>query len=242
MSINTGMSVKDLVKSTVSWNMSSKNLCVSCVKDKPQDKILHRKVLDFYMIVNIRHHIDKGEHESDYVNIIVTKDMYKSWGFSDSDMDIFFDKALTNTRKLFPESIYPFTAENLLKGIDAFDISNIVTFDSLKGRDSCIVTNKDMYKGFPVLLYPGFLYNLANALSSNRLFIIPSSVHEAIILSEHYSKNCDIASINEWVMCVNSQIEREIVISDHAYMWDYEKYGDALFYTLGAMDIVYKIS
>ncbi|WP_168171599.1 DUF5688 family protein [Oribacterium sp. C9] len=81
-----------------------------------------------------------------------------------------------------------------------------------------ILTNAMYNNGAAVIAYPGFLEEMAERLKDN-LIIIPSSIHEVIVLRE--SEINDDVPIGEHIRDVNkSCMEQSEILSDHAYRYD----------------------
>ena len=108
-----------------------------------------------------------------------------------------------------------------------FRSMNEVLEDLLKGNglyhlppDSSlyVVSNTQNHFGAAAILYDGMLKNIADKLQEN-FFIIPSSVHEMLIVSESNSPGlkelCDmVAEINK------DHVDPEEVLSDRVYFYD----------------------
>lgn len=83
-----------------------------------------------------------------------------------------------------------------------------------------ILSNNAGTYGAACILYPGFLKAIAEQVQSN-FYLIPSSVHEMILLPE---EGTDPEHLKYMVKEVNTtQVEPEEVLSDHIYFYD----GDA---------------
>ena len=84
-----------------------------------------------------------------------------------------------------------------------------------------IVTNNIFYNGACVMLYNDFMKALAKKLGSN-LYIIPSSVHEIIVLQDlGYGEFND--SLKEMISYVNqTEVRPEDKLSDSLYYYDRE--------------------
>lgn len=81
-----------------------------------------------------------------------------------------------------------------------------------------ILSNKQRVYGAAGILYPGILEKLAGKAQAN-LFILPSSVHEVILLPD--SGKEDARELERMVWEVNrTQLEPEEVLSDNLYYFD----------------------
>lgn len=81
-----------------------------------------------------------------------------------------------------------------------------------------ILSNEQRIHGAACILYPGLLEELAQKTDAN-LYILPSSVHEVILLPDH--KEEDPEQLRAMVREVNcTQLEPEEVLSDNLYYFD----------------------
>ncbi len=84
-----------------------------------------------------------------------------------------------------------------------------------------ILTNRARIFGAAGILYPGVLKKIAHEAGAN-LYILPSSVHEVILLAETGEEN--VRFLKEMVREVNeTQLLPEEVLSDSVYYYDREK-------------------
>lgn len=84
-----------------------------------------------------------------------------------------------------------------------------------------ILSNKGHHYGASSILYPGLLKQLANEIGSS-LYILPSSVHEVIILPDRHGE--DEQQLKQMIADVNAtQLEPEEVLSDSLYYFDLQE-------------------
>lgn len=84
-----------------------------------------------------------------------------------------------------------------------------------------LLTNQNSLQGAACILYPNVLADFA-AQKGCDLYIIPSSVHEVLLLP--VSCSMDRKSLNEMVLEVNStQLSPEEILSDHVYYYQREE-------------------
>lgn len=73
------------------------------------------------------------------------------------------------------------------------------------------------------MLHKGILKKFMKEKQMERIIIIPSSVHEVIVMS--YDSEMDILGLNEMVQEVNrTALDATEVLSNHAYLFDGENY------------------
>ena len=81
-----------------------------------------------------------------------------------------------------------------------------------------VVTNRNMVFGAAAMLYPGLMKKLATRLKDN-LYIIPSSIHEVIVIPEDGS-GC-VEYLKDMIYSVNrTQLKPQDFLSDSLYYFD----------------------
>lgn len=124
--------------------------------------------------------------------------------------------ALKNTERLFPPRI-----GSMAQAIyDEYTSIEDFQFDNSTFIPMYSLTNEIKVHGANTILYPGLMNNLANKLGSN-LYILPSSVHDVIILAAN--EDIDIRSLENMVRSVNEdQVEPFDRLSNQVYLYDKE--------------------
>ena len=99
------------------------------------------------------------------------------------------------------------------------------TFDKLFGTKKSgmyVLSNTKNFNGSAVMLYKDVLKDIATALGNVDLYIIPSSVHELIILPD--LGTMDKKALTAMVRDVNaSEVAESEILSDHAYFYNHEE-------------------
>lgn len=104
---------------------------------------------------------------------------------------------------------------NETDGIEKAEAGN----NNKKGK-MFVLTNNLKINGAACILYDDVIRNFA-AFMGNDLYIIPSSVHEVILIS---AGGADKDELNHMVRNVNKdEVERYEILSDHIYMYDLKK-------------------
>lgn len=137
----------------------------------------------------------------------VTKSMCEIFGWNEKEI---LNYALKNTMKLFPYEEFSMY-EMFQEFIDYTDM------DISKESDMMILTNNKRIFGATTIFYPGVLKELAKKHSTN-LFLIPSSIHEFIILKDNGIYKAK--ELKNMVQEVNvSAVLPEDVLSDCVYYY-----------------------
>lgn len=98
--------------------------------------------------------------------------------------------------------------------IDSYD--NILAQSALSSP-MFIITNKDRFYGASAILNKDALSKLGRTLGIDKFFVLPSSIHEMILMP--YSKNIDLDIISEMVLYINNNyLDRSASLADRAYV------------------------
>lgn len=185
-------------------------------------KIPHVKYLD----LAITFHCLVKEDKDGIGTIRISNEHLSSWNISLEQLQ---EAANINTSIIFPAVIK--SMEDTIKGIvldtpikDGENISD-EDFELLMKHsfysDSpamYVLTNKQGINGASCLLYDGLIGEFANKIQSN-LFILPSSIHELILVPTQNNRNR--SSLKEMVVEVNlTQVAPEEVLSDNVYYYN----------------------
>jgi hypothetical protein len=151
----------------------------SNVKDKlfvilrheiPDDSIMYRKIWDMYETVSIEL-LGLG------VSTPVTKAVFEAWEISEDEL---FDHAVATMAKSYP--------------LKAFDVAGFVG-EPGKGRwPLTAITNEESMYGASVILYPDFMEK-AYEEAGEDFFVLPSSIHEVLIVPKSKAEPEDLARI-----------------------------------------------
>ncbi|MCI5624196.1 DUF5688 family protein [Anaerostipes sp.] len=124
------------------------------------------------------------------------------WGITEEQLKA---DAIANTKKIFPPTIRK--------------IQSVIPVHVEEGDIPVFVlSNGDYMNGASAMIYKGILKEFAERMNCN-LYILPSSIHEVIILLEEDAK--DIGELFKMVRETNqSVVDREEVLSDNVYYYD----------------------
>jgi hypothetical protein len=160
--------------------------------------------------------------EDTYASVQITNEHMDMWGI---DEGVLYEIAMDNTVKnLRPQCR---TIREAILGIvrkqepDGCSEEFLMLEQEVEEVPMYVLSNHNHYYGAAAIYYPGLLQQLGEKIGSD-LLILPSSVHEVMILpvsgDENYQElNTMIAEINR------TQIAPEEVLADHLYYYDKEK-------------------
>ena len=179
--------------------------CVSA-KQVPLS-IPYRKMLDFSMVYGIL--INQQKDTTTFITI--TEKFREEYGWTEEEL---YQLSMKNTCRLFPEQVQSMV-EILSREFP--DMADALEDDTI---GCTVVSNRFNFYGFSVIFYSGVLARLAEEKGGN-LIIIPSSVHEALVLVD--KGMVDTAEINQTIWFVNhTQVLKEEQLSNQAYYYDRE--------------------
>jgi len=154
-----------------------------------------------------------GNYKDGKLFSVITGAMMEYWGTS---VDELFALAAENTRSLFPKRFG--TMEEYLKEMGANGILPEFLPDGFP-PSLHILTNQSCQNGAVAILYPDVLKQAAQELGDD-LLILPSSIHEVILLPYH--TGLILHDINQMIEEINQeQVAISERLSDHAYLYRY---------------------
>jgi hypothetical protein len=189
--------------------------------------IPHIRYLDLAVIFCIMVKMD-GEGLASFT---VKNELMEQWGVT---IDNLYEKAIENTPLLFIPSVQPM--EDIIRGIisdhypsgeyiggmDEF-LPELLTQQDLSGKNTpmYVAGNKYGLGGAAYLLQKDELHRLSCKLNSN-LYILPSSVHELIIIP--YTDSISKDNLLTMVQDVNAtQVAPDEFLSDNVYLYTQEE-------------------
>ena len=168
-----------------------------------KDKIIYR------LIGREENHVLLEVDEYGMASMMVRAEHMDMWKVTEEDL---YYRASKNTQELLPYEFAPMrTVIEELLGLG---------MEEGPAEKMYILSNEMRSYGAAALIYPDCLRKIAGVVGEN-FFVIPSSVHETIIVAESEAPGREelgsmIEEINE------TQVEAEEVLSDRAYYYDRE--------------------
>lgn len=151
--------------------------------------------------------------------ILIHNSHMEMWGTCVEEL---YALAKENTPSLFPWECS--SLDEILKGLTGWDIceedgdSKNGSFGDIPMR---VLSNHKRLHGASCVLYPGLLEELALMRQSN-LYILPSSLHEVIILEDTGRE--DEEELRQMIAFINAtEVAPEEVLSDSLYYYDIEE-------------------
>ncbi len=170
----------------------------------------HRRFLDLAVIYTV--YIDDVFDTAG--NVTVRNDLMEKWGVDEEELYIL---AVKNTPRIKMPVIKEL-GEMIRELVDMGEYAASGEDITGEGRMKMyVITNRDRYYGDSIILYPGLLNGIRDTLNTD-FFLLPSSVHEFIIVPDYgeIGKN----ELSDLVKSVNeSSVEAEDFLSDNIYLY-----------------------
>lgn len=215
------------------YELVKKRLAVKLInKEKNREALLEMPYRDFLDMAVVFYCFTDSPQAGGAAILVKTAHMEK-WNVS---VEQLYEDALTNAERMLPGKVR--TMEELLSKMvleeniplwerrrDETESFPMLDGFEEKGRKIkeiplLILTNSTRYLGASCILYRGLLAQFAKSLKKN-FYILPSSVHEVILLPENNVRNAD--NLIRMVTEVNqTQLAPEEVLSDAVYYYDRE--------------------
>lgn len=190
----------------------------SCIKDKIIFRLINQKsnavlledvpflpFLDLAVVFSIL--IDLTNENCG--TILIHNNLLELWDVSVEEL---FEIAKTNTYEALRPDCTPIN--EYIPGMVLDEDSNLLK-DLLPTVDMYVLSNSKRFHGAGVICYPTFIKEIADRLGKD-LFIIPSSIHEVLVLP--MSDGMQLSEISELVRQVNAtEVAPDEILSNHAY-------------------------
>lgn len=145
------------------------------------------------------------------ISMLITNEHLKLWNITKEDV---INKARINTPRLLPAEVQDI--QSAIEELFPDHLSN----DRMSGY-MYVLTNTQRSHGAAAILYPGLLELIGEEWKES-FFILPSSIHEVLLIPE--SKSPGITEMKEAVYSINrTEVSREEFLSDSVYYYNYRK-------------------
>ncbi len=124
------------------------------------------------------------------------------------------DEAYEAAVKNMSETIRITTVEELLAGM--FDVT--LEDDPADPPALTVVTTQEKQFGAAAVLAEGLYENLTKRLGSERLVMLPSSIHEVLVTA--VDEDADLTAFTNMVREVNESVQPEDRLAENAYLWN----------------------
>lgn len=191
------------------FNKARKNIVMKLINAEKNQALLkevpHILVYDLAIVFLYRVH----DFVDEYASILIYHQHLKFWDVNENDL---YELAMINSPKLMP---YRFDSLH--------DVFLHITNESLPFLDDIhlnILTNHLKIFGATCMVYPNVLEKISN-LYEDDLIIIPSSIHEVLILPQkHFPENYTMEELDSMIQEINeTELADNEILSDHTYLY-----------------------
>ena len=200
--------VQEIVESSFYWEQAKEMIYPLLLSVKENQEILKQLVWTKLLDLAVIHHIRKDGSDQTKATVKITRDMMRLWGVTEAEL---YKQAVENQKKdmywvrKMDEVILHYGMDEKVKGVN-----------KVEAGEMYILSNRENYYGAAGLLSSELLCGVA---AGQNLFILPSSIHELILLQDDGTYNPE--ELENMVQEVNwSCVSREERLSDHLYYYD----------------------
>ncbi len=197
----------------VNYEKAKSRIVFKLVNRKMNEKLLEKIPYVAYMdLVMVFYYLIHDE-EAGNATILIHNSHLKMWEVTVEEV---YKQACVNTPNLLPAAITG------MREIIQQMMGESTEKEQLLEEDipMYVMTNPMKMNGAATMAYPNVVRNFANALGKN-VYIIPSSVHEVILVPESGNEG---GRLNDMVREVNeTQVDPKEVLADHVYYYDREE-------------------
>lgn len=199
----------DSVAENLSDYEKAKDNLILCIRKQTQNEDdLKKKYLDMELYVRYVVNNDTNGMAS----VVIKKSFVKSWGVNPQTV---IAQARKNSEKLYT---IDGMADALRELSDGRDIG--INFDDITLKPMYILSNKNKTNGASVINSTKFLNTIADKINES-LYIIPSSIHEVIVIPARFVDDVDY--MRDMIRIVNdTDVKPDEVLSYNLYYFDRE--------------------
>ena len=213
--INENRSVENLdINMLRCFDNAKERICAKLINREKNTEMLaeipHRDFLDLAVVYYISIEVCDGT-----ASLLIHNGLVESWNVDEEEL---YNIAIKNMPKLLPVGV-----KSLFQVVSGMvDDTDVDIDEAIQGisESMYVVTNEMKTFGAAVLLYPGFLKQMADHVQSS-FYIIPSSIHEVIVVLDT-DELTDAEGLLEMVKHVNESVATEELLADNVYYYDRE--------------------
>ncbi len=193
-----------LVKERLAFRLISSELNEELLENIPHVPFLDLEIA-FYYAVDI-----SGMQGG---SILIRNSHMERWGVTTEDL---MRDSMENAPKILPGSCRDIC--DMMEMMCPEKAASVT--DDMRNLGLYVLSNERLTHGAAVMLYPGMMDKVSGIVGSD-LYIIPSSIHELIVLSD--MNQADPGYLREMIMLVNrKQLAPQDILSDSLYHFDRE--------------------
>lgn len=197
----------------VNYEKAKHRIVFKLINRQMNKKLLERiPYIEYMDLVMVFYYLIQDK-DSGNATILIHNSHLKMWEVTVEEV---YEQACINTPNLLPAAITG------MKEIIQQMMGEAAEKEALFEEEvqMYVMTNSMKMNGAATMAYPNVVRNFANAVGKN-VYIIPSSVHEVILVPETGTEG---GRLNDMVREVNeTQVDPKEVLADHVYYYDREE-------------------
>lgn len=208
----------EMVKDNITLKLINKKLNVARLNEIPYENFLD----DFALICSAEIRLGNN-NELEKGSINVNNSLLSQWNISKEEM---FKQAYDNTERLCEPLII--RMDDLIfdiirrRGIVEPEMRDVLQ-NLIKCKSNMfILTNKIKLTGAVMVIFDKVLEMLASRIGKS-FYMIPSSIHEWIIIDEEISEDNTINFTNILNEVNKNEVDEQEILSDNLYMYDFDE-------------------
>lgn len=197
------ITVFDNVKNKIIPRLVNKEWNKNLLKERPHKVIAGDLAVTYHVIIS--------QNLDGVASTAITYALMEKW---EANTDILHEAALRNMTELLPSTFRSITSVlEEMKG----------NFEEPSQDDGMyVLSNKQKFNGSSALLDKEIMQKIVDRFGEN-FYILPSSVHECIVVAVPEDMNIKISEISEMIKQINAmEVEPDIRLSDHPYKYTVE--------------------
>lgn len=191
----------EAVKDRIAFKLVNYEKNRDMLADMPYRK-WHDMAVIYYILLD-----DENNNENSICSCIINNDIANMWGLTEEEL---YNISKINTPVILKASFRSMT--DIMETFKDFSEDD----DTADGISMYVLSNEEKINGAAVILYEGVLKQAADVIGAD-LLIIPSSIHETIIMK--YDNIMQTDYVKDMVKEVNETLMQEEVLSDNVYRY-----------------------
>lgn len=190
------------------WDKAKKRIVMKLINTKQNEELLENIPSVPFYDLSIIFCVAVCDFMNEYATILIHNEYLSFWDIKQEEL---YEIAMENTPKLLP---YLFkNMDDIL--VEAADVN------FPQEMEMYVLTNKMKIHGATVITYHNLLEEIAEKLDDN-FYIIPSSIHEVLIIPwKSVKAEYTFSDFNKMVIEVNeTQLTQDEVLSNHVYFYN----------------------
>lgn len=198
------MKYEEIKENIVNYEEIKKNFRVKLMPIKGNEEKLanrpHRKFEDIAMVYQIMVDMD----EKNYASIQITNVLLDIWGLTEKEL---FEDAILESYRNSSAYILP--------------IGQMIGIDPKEDKLNTFVASSGEINGAWIMFCPGMMKVYAKQLGANGYYILPSSIHEMLLMPAEYG-DYDAGDLQRMVAEINAtEVSPEDRLTDSIYYYEY---------------------